>query len=82
MKSITFAIGSLHGGGAERVVSVWASALAERGYDVSVIVYSRFDDEYPIDPRVKVYPIATSEKECNSFSMFERLKRFRKAFKN
>ena len=81
MKSITFAIGSLHGGGAERVVSVWASALVERGYDVSVIVYSRYDDEYPIDSRVKVYPIANSEKECNSFSMVERLKRFRKALK-
>ena len=29
MKHVVFAIGSLHGGGAERVVSVWASALAE-----------------------------------------------------
>ncbi|MBQ8426735.1 MAG: glycosyltransferase family 4 protein [Clostridia bacterium] len=81
MKHIVFAIGSLYGGGAERVVSVWASGLAEKGYKVSVLVYSRLENEYPIDSRVNVYPIANSQKECNDFSMFKRLKRIRKALK-
>ena len=81
MKRVVFAIGSLHGGGAERVVSVWASALAEKGYDVSVIVYSRLENEYPVNDNVSVYPIATSGKECNDISMMERLRRFRKALK-
>ena len=45
MKHIVFAIGSLHGGGAERVVSVWASALAEKGYPVSIIIYARHENE-------------------------------------
>ena len=81
MKHVLFAIGSLRGGGAERVVSVWASALAEKGYDVSVIVYSRQENEYPVHDNVKIYPIATSEKESNDISVFERLKRFRRTLK-
>ena len=80
-KHVVFAIGSLHGGGAERVVSVWASMLVDKGYDVSVLVYSRYDDEYSLDPRVKVCAIAPSIKECNKLSMISRLKRFRRAIK-
>ena len=81
MKHIVFAIGSLHGGGAERVVSVWSSALAEKGYKVSVLVYTRLENEYPISEKVEVYPIAESEKACNALSMRQRLARFRKALK-
>ncbi len=81
MKHIVFAIGSLHGGGAERVVSVWSSALAERGYRVSVLVYARLENEYPVSEKVEVYPIAESEKACNALSMRQRLARFRKVLK-
>ena len=81
MKHIVFAISSLHGGGAERVVSVWASALAERGYRVSVLVYARLENEYPMSEKVEVYPIAASEEECNALPMYKRLSRFRKALK-
>jgi len=81
MKHIVFAIGSLHGGGAERVVSVWASALAERGYRVSALIYARLENEYPISENVNIYPIAESEKACNDLSMLQRLGRFRKALK-
>ena len=81
MKHILFAIGSLHGGGAERVVSVWASALAERGYRVSVLVYARLENEYPISDKVTVCPIAASVKECDELSMLKRLGRFRKSLK-
>lgn len=82
MKHVLFAIGSLHGGGAERVVSVWSSALAEKGYKVSVLVYSRLENEYPISEKVNVCTIAKSEKECNELSMIQRLKLFRKSLKN
>lgn len=81
MKHILFAIGSLYGGGAERVVSVWASSLAQKGYKVSVLVYARGEKEYPIDPGVKVYTVAESTKACNEMSMIERLRSFRKAIK-
>lgn len=81
MKHIVFAISSLHGGGAERVVSVWASALAEKGYPVSVIVYARVGNEYPIDARVNVHPIASSTEACNAMSMVKRLQLFRNALK-
>lgn len=81
MKQVVFAIGSLHGGGAERVVSVWASALAEKGYPVSILVYARLENEYPISDKVNVYPIAGSQQECDAMSILQRLRRFRKALK-
>ena len=81
MKHIVFAIGSLHGGGAERVVSVWASKLAERGYRVSVIVFSRLEDEYNISDKVNVYPIADSQKACNDMSVLKRILIIRKLLK-
>lgn len=81
MKHILFAIGSLYGGGAERVVSVWSSRLAKKGYKVSVLVYSRMESEYPIDNKVEVYTIAKSQKECNDMSILTRLKLFRKKLK-
>ena len=81
MKHVLFAVSSLHGGGAERVVSVWASALAEKGYRVSVLIYSRTENEYPIDPRVAVHTIASSIEDCDRLSMFQRLRRFRAILK-
>ena len=81
MKHILFAIGSLHGGGAERVVSVWASSLAQKGYKVSILVYARVENEYPVDSRVTIYHIAKSAEECDEMSMIARLKRFREALK-
>ena len=81
MKKVTFAIGSLFGGGAERVVSVWASMLAEKGYKVSVLLYARMENEYPISDKVNVVPIAESTKACNDMSIIKRLRLFRKALK-
>jgi len=81
MKHVVFAIGSLHGGGAERVVSVWASALAEKGYRVSVLVYARLENEYPVSEKVEVYPIAASEQDCNAMPVWKRLVCFRKGLK-
>lgn len=81
MKHVTFAIGSLFGGGAERVVSVWASALAEKGYKVSVIVYSRLDNEYPVNEKVEIFPIAESQAACDEMSILKRVSVIRKTLK-
>ena len=82
MKRIAFAIGSLFGGGAERVVSNWANALVARGYDVSVVVYSRLENEYPVSEDVKIFPIAESQQACNEMSELKRVRYIRKIFKN
>lgn len=81
MKHVAFAIGSLFGGGAERVVSVWASALAEKGYKVSVLVYSRMENEYSISDKVNVYPIADSQVDCDRMNIVQRVWHFRKKLK-
>ena len=81
MKHILFAIGSLYGGGAERVVSVWSSGLAKKGYKVSVLVYSQMENEYQIDNDVEVHTIANSQKECNDMSILTRVRMFREKLK-
>ena len=57
-----FTIRSLTGGGAERVVSVLASHMAEDGYDVSIIVYDKSNHNYAISDKVKVYYMPTPKK--------------------
>ena len=54
-KKYLFTIRSLTGGGAERVVSILTSHLAEDGYDVSIITYGRTKHDYPISEKVKIY---------------------------
>ena len=53
-KRITFCIPSLGSGGAERVVSVLANKLIERGFDVSILMLSRLKCQYRLDDRVKI----------------------------
>lgn len=57
-----FTIRSLTGGGAERVVSVLASHMAEDGYDVSIIAYDKSSHDYAISDKVKVYYMPTPKK--------------------
>lgn len=81
MKKILLAIGSLTGGGAERVVSVWANQLSRKGYEVSVLVYGRSEGEYPIDNSVNIVSIAPTNSQFLKLSYFERLKRMRTSIK-
>ena len=53
-KRITFCIPSLGSGGAERVVSVLANKLTERGFDVSVLMLSHLKCQYRLDDRIKI----------------------------
>lgn len=79
-KKILFAITTLFGGGAERVVSLWASQLAER-YDVSLLLYGRSGKEYPISDKVKIYTVASTYNEYKNYNHFKRLIRMRKIIK-
>ena len=49
-----FTIRSLTGGGAERVVSVLANAMAKKGIETYIVTYSRTDRDYDLDKNVKV----------------------------
>ncbi|SFT03010.1 glycosyltransferase [Paenibacillus sp. BC26] len=55
VKKYLFVTSSLSSGGAERVVSILASGIAERGYDVHLILYERVKNEYPISDKVKIH---------------------------
>ena len=50
MKKISFLIGSLGGGGAERVTVALADYFCENGYEVFFIVFSKANNNYRINP--------------------------------
>ncbi len=81
-KKVLIAVGSLTSGGAERVASVWAGQLAERGYDVSMFIYSHKDDEYPLSHKVKLYSCANTVNEYAYKSLFTRYKEIRQIIKS
>ena len=80
-KRILFAIPTLAGGGAERVVSVLSDALVELGYEVAILLEKRVDNEYSINPKVKIYLFDEdySRNKGNKFSrMIQRKKIYRR----
>ncbi len=81
MKKILFAITGLGGGGSERVVSVWASQLAQRGYDVGVFTYARKEGEYALGPNVKRFTITENIKDYLAMSYIKRYRLMRKTVK-
>lgn len=82
MKKVLIAVSLLTGGGAERVVSVWATQLAQKGYDVSLLLYGRSEDEYFVDDRVKIYTIANDLESYKALGYLQRFKRMRKIVKS
>lgn len=54
IKRLLFVSPSLTYGGAERVVSILTSELANEGYEVSLILYDKMDKEYPVSSDVSV----------------------------
>ncbi|SEO64005.1 glycosyltransferase [Paenibacillus sp. OV219] len=55
VKKYLFVTNALSFGGAERVVSILASGIAERGYDVHLILYEKVNEEYPISDKVTIH---------------------------
>lgn len=77
IKKITFISTKIRGGGAERVVAVLSSALAELGYCVDLILYERYDDEYPISSKVNVHMLPAREKENKVFYLAKKFLKLR-----
>ena len=80
-RKVLFSITTLHGGGAERVVSVWAGELAERGYDVTVMLAGHVDNEYPLSSTVKVRTVADRYSEYQQLSVVGKYRGKRKILK-
>lgn len=78
---IAFISGNLTNGGAQRVISVVASELAERGHDVSLLLFCRGEEEYPLSDKVKVAAIRDSWEEYEKVSGLERILLIRKYLK-
>ncbi|MBO7303959.1 MAG: glycosyltransferase [Clostridia bacterium] len=81
MKKILFISGHLTNGGAQRVVSVVTSSLAEKGYDVSLLLFTRSKAEYPISPKVKIVSISENGEDYQKVSLFQRARFIRKYLK-
>lgn len=69
---ITFFIYSLQGGGAERMVSRLANAMAELGHQVDIYLFDLKGIQYQIDNRIHVYNVSDSTKGIRRF--FNRIK--------
>ena len=63
---VAFVISSLLGGGAERVVSILANSLVNRGIDVSIITNTLIKPAYRLEKNVAMLPFFASESESKS----------------
>lgn len=66
MGRILFVVPSFSGGGAERVVTVLASNLAERGYDVHCVIYYKAEHEYDFSKKIKLYNLSKGGEQAYS----------------
>ena len=55
LKRILFLSYRMSDGGTERAVSYFTDALAELGYDVGLFIYEKSENEYCINPKVKIF---------------------------
>ncbi|MBR2011000.1 MAG: glycosyltransferase [Clostridia bacterium] len=77
MKRILFNIRRLTNGGAERVVALWSGILAERGYEVSLYLSYRSEDEYYVDSSVNIASTAQLQKDFLALSHYKRMRKHR-----
>lgn len=73
-----FVTGTLSHGGAQRVISVVANQLAEFGHEVHLVVFRRYENEYPVSDKVRLHSIAGSQKEYDTITGFRRVRILRK----
>lgn len=73
MKRILLTIPTLSGGGAERVVSIWASQLVGLGFDVSVLISGHVENEYSFDRDIKIYSIAKTYSDYDKLSVLKKI---------
>ena len=77
MKKITFFIGSMEEGGAERVLSNLTAYLADKGHPVQLLTYHDREPFYPIDPRVETVSVC---RETGSTGILKNLRWMRRFF--
>ena len=77
MKKLAIICGTLHSGGAERVISIISEKLAEK-YEVEIILYYDREIWYKISDKVKIIVV---EKECRNKGTIGRALWFRKYIK-
>lgn len=70
---VMLSIGYLSGGGAERIVSIWASYLAENGYDTMILLSARDNSEYAVSPRVRICSVAEDKNQYLSMPYLKRI---------
>ena len=65
MKKLTFLIGSLGGGGAERVTIALGDYFCEKNYKVNFVVFSKENNNYTINSKIHVdyLPEKTGDKK-------------------
>lgn len=78
---ICFLTGQLSNGGAEKVISVIANELAERGYDVRLYVFAQCENEYYVSFKVRRESMCASQAEYEMLGVCSRLLRIRKYLK-
>ncbi|MBM6966296.1 glycosyltransferase family 4 protein [Massilimicrobiota timonensis] len=61
MKKIGFIIGSMVGGGAERVISVISEMFVNDNYEVHLIIFRKTEDLYHIDDKINVHFLSCNE---------------------
>ncbi len=82
---ITFVISSLSMGGAEKIVTAMANYWVNKGWKITILTFDdgRKEPFYPLDSRVKHYPLGIAKKSRNFFEALVnnliRLKKLREA---
>lgn len=78
---ISFISGNLCDGGAQRVISVIASELAERGHEVNIFVFARNEKEYSVSSKVNISAISDNFEDYSKISLIKRIVHIRKFLK-
>lgn len=81
MKKILFVVPTLSGGGAERVVSIWANELSKLNCNVFILVFYRVKDEYNLDSNVNVTSLYENEETYHKHSKVSKTFALRKELK-
>jgi GalNAc-alpha-(1->4)-GalNAc-alpha-(1->3)-diNAcBac-PP-undecaprenol alpha-1,4-N-acetyl-D-galactosaminyltransferase len=81
-KNILFVSSVLTGGGAERVVSVWANGLTKLGIKVAILLMGRTDNEYTVNENVEIISVCPTYNEYSTLGKMEKLILVRRQLKN
>ncbi len=82
MKRILFIVPFLSSGGAERVVSIWSSELANMDADIHLLVFYRVENEYLVNDKVKIHAIKENKEQYDKMSKFNKIKFLRAKLKS